>query len=126
MGTTMKFFSLPLLILASGLFVACGGQSLDGGSNASALEPLYACDNRSLESTCAEFPKGTTRSKAESTCDGFVVDGRCPLEHAVGVCTVSTNLGLMTNTYYANGVKAHTEADARKTCEGFAGVFRTH
>jgi hypothetical protein len=55
-----------------------------------------------------------------------VIDGACPLEHAIGTCTIVADAGdTATNTYYDDGPEPHTEADARKTCEEtFGGTFQ--
>ncbi len=64
----------------------------------------YACDNRSSESTCADFWDGVTKDYATSHCDGVILEVPCPLDKAVGICKVVANNGeTLTNTYYSDG-----------------------
>jgi hypothetical protein len=83
-----------------------------------------ACDNRAIESTCADYPEGTTAEDAASSCDGVVQTQPCPKDEAVGTCSVTLPAGVIVNTYYSVGPRAWTEATARETCETqHGGVF---
>lgn len=135
----MKLFTHIVLVVASSL-VACSSGTLDGGSNtkSSALvQPVYSCDNRSLDSYCVEFPSGFTKAEAEAVCDGTVVAAPCPLEHAVGVCEIFLVEGepgacaacsptdKLVGTYYDDGPNPHTPATAKETCQKFSVLFHT-
>jgi hypothetical protein len=101
--------------------LGCSGETLDGGSNGT----RFSCDNRGIESTCAEFSSGTTEAFAEDHCDGTVIKEPCPPSASVGRCSASGDGGELTNVYYSDGPKAWTETSARETCEkNFSGTFR--
>ena len=111
----------PLTIVLS-LFVAACSNTLEGGSNENAAH--IACDNRALDSTCADYPAGTTKEQAQKTCDGKVVATTCPLERGVGACSVSASNGPITNTYYTDGPKPWTVESARGACNRATGSFK--
>lgn len=113
-----------LLFVSSALISACSGN-LDGGSD---TNPPYSCDNRFYTSTCADWDANVTKADAEASCDGKVVESRCPRDPAVGICTVPNpkGEGQLTNTYYSNGPEPYTEATAREACASFpSSTFRT-
>jgi hypothetical protein len=121
-----------LLIFSSSFPFACSSETLDIGSatNATSTGKHYACDNRSIESTCADFPDGTSQAVAERYCDGIIIETPCPLERAVGICAAPSQSkdvpGEATNTYYSDGPEPRTEATAREACASFPGsTFRT-
>lgn len=118
----MKLCSiLTFALLTFALLVAaCGDDKLDGGSNDTGR---HSCDNRAIESTCADFPPGTTEADAKSSCDGNVVMDLCTATGAVGVCSVQVATGTLTNTYYGDGPKPWTAATARDAC-GANSTFR--
>ncbi|CAN5874051.1 hypothetical protein BH11MYX4_BH11MYX4_27190 [soil metagenome] len=119
---------LGLLFLVGGtgiLASACGAQALDGGSNDS---PPRACDNRAVESTCADYPSGATRSDVEGSCDGTLSPSACPSQHAIGTCTATATSGRLSgralvNTYYGDGPRAWTDTTAREACKTVNGAF---
>jgi hypothetical protein len=119
------------LCTAGSLFgAACGGSSGSGGSGGAGTGDggpgtTYACDNRTLDSTCADYWSGATRSEADASCDGTVLEGACPSDSAVGSCTVLANNGkALTNTFYGGGPKPWTEASAMASCTTAGGTFK--
>ena len=114
----MKFTfprNTTLLLIACTL-IACSGETLDGGST------RYACDNRSIESTCATFPEHTVKEDAAKYCDGSVIAQGCPPENVIGDCSIGVPTVL--NTYYSDGPTPWTEATAREACADFNGMFQ--
>jgi hypothetical protein len=101
-----------------------GSSSGDGGGGGGAGDNAVACDNRAIDSTCAYFPSGTTMAEAEMSCDGSVITMPCPLEEAVGICSIMVAKGTLTNTYYAGGPKPWTEATASTACADLMGDFK--
>lgn len=123
MNTTTAPARFLLALLAFALpLQACGSDDDDATATSSASGRL-ACDNRAIESTCADFAPGTTRAVADGSCDGALLEAACPSASAVGRCTVKSAQGELVNTYYSDGPSPRTEASARETCNTFGGVF---
>lgn len=86
-------------------------------SPASAGPARVACDNRAIESTCADYWNGATASDAKGTCDGKVLESACPKDNAIGTCTVVVKDGRkLTNTYYAGGPRTWNAESAKARC----------
>jgi hypothetical protein len=86
----------------------------------------HACDNRMIESTCADFPDGVTKEYAAAHCDGVVLEVACQSSLAVGICKVVLTTGeTLTNTYYSDGATPWTEATASNKCTtALMGTFQ--
>ncbi len=115
-------FSLAfLMVLAS---PACSSNNLDVGTSST-----FYCDNRNLDSTCADYPAGATSAEARGSCDGILSGGACPRGvGVVGTCSALAERGplvgkRLTNVYYDSGATPRTTESARATCEKFGGTF---
>jgi hypothetical protein len=61
---------------------------------------------------------------AAASCDGVVLEMRCPLDKAVGICKVVTDNGeTLTNTYYSEGATPWTASTSSEVCTKLMGTF---
>lgn len=113
--TALVFSLLPVLL------VGCSED--DTAPAPASTTQRYACDNRSKESTCADFAAGTSRADAAGSCDGVLLETTCPRDGVVGSCAVTTARGALGNVYYASGTKTWTVEAAEAACGQARGTF---
>ncbi|MFO0738685.1 MAG: hypothetical protein U0270_22500 [Labilithrix sp.] len=90
------------------------GASGDGGAPGT-----YACDLHGLDSTCTTYASGTSKTDAQASCSGKLLETTCPTAGSVGRCAI----GGTTDVYYSDGATPHTAADAKADCAFSGGTF---
>jgi hypothetical protein len=126
----LLLLTLALTSLAAALSPAgCGGDvsasSGGAGGTGGAAGVRYACDNRLLDSSCADYWSDATKTEVTGSCDGAVLEVRCPTEGAIGSCSLTANNGkLLTSTYYSSGAQPWTEATAMTACAMSSGTYK--
>jgi hypothetical protein len=100
-----------------------GGAIGSGGSLTPAADGgvtgTFACDHRSLDSTCTTYASGTAQADAQARCDGTLLQTACPTSSSVGECQFAAE----TDIYYSDGTTPHTATDAKQACDFNGGVF---